>query len=795
MVHKRSGGGLSTAQQAAKFLGVSVLAGVVLAGIALPATGALGLSAKGTAAGFDHLPGELEQPPLSQASRILDANGGLIATVYSRDRTVVPITKMSPNILQAIVDIEDARYYEHGALDVKGILRAMSNNASTGDTQGASTLTQQYVKNVFVEEAGDDATKVAQATQQTVGRKIKEMKYAIQVEKELGKKKILENYLNITFFGEQAYGIEAASERYFSRHAADLTLDQAALLAGLVQSPSRYDPISDEQEALQRRNTVLARMAQLKDITAAQAATAEKAPLGLKVSAPKSGCITAVNGAGFFCDYVEHTFLENAAFGKTKDERAKLWNTGGLTITTTLDPKSQRSLLKGINKHVYKTDDIAAAMTMVQPGTGKVLAMGQSKPYGSGKNETEINYSVDADMGGGGGFANGSTFKPITAAAALEAGFKPTQQYPAPYKLPYPTVTTCGGTVIPPNGQGTQNEMTSEVGPFRMPEALKRSINTYFVALEQNVGLCPILNMAAKLGVTRADGTALKPVASLTLGTNELSPLTVSAAYAAFANRGVYCTPVVINSVTNSAGKHLTVPKSLCSRAMSTDTADTLNTMLEGVVDDGTGTAANLEGRPTAGKTGTTDDRKDAWFAGYTPNVAAAVWMGDPNGAGKNGTRLHMSDITIGPRHYGKVEGATGPAPIWKDAVSGALKGKPVLDFITVPLNIPDKAQENQTPPPTNPADPNSPAPPGGTATPGDDGKHRHSLGGATNGGVTTMGTTTGVIGGVAGGTGGGTTGGTTTGGTTQGTGGGPGGPSIPPILLPSGGSNAGVGP
>ena len=178
---------------------------------------------------------------------------------------------MSPNILSALVAIEDARFYQHGAIDLKGILRALSHNASAGGTQGASTLTQQYVKNVFVEEAGDDPTKVAQATQQTAGRKIKEMKYAIQVEKELGKKKILENYLNITFFGEQAYGIEAASERYFSTHAKDLTLPQAALLAGLVQSPTRYDPINDEQEAMARRNTVLARMAQLKDITAAQA--------------------------------------------------------------------------------------------------------------------------------------------------------------------------------------------------------------------------------------------------------------------------------------------------------------------------------------------------------------------------------------------------------------------------------------------------------------------------------------------------------------------------------------------
>ncbi|MEV6008263.1 transglycosylase domain-containing protein [Streptomyces sp. NPDC051976] len=739
MAHKRSGGGLTSAQQAAKFLGVSVLSGVVLAGLALPAVGALGLSAKGTAAGFDDLPGELKTPPLSQASKILDANGGLIATVYSRDRTVVPITSMSPNILSAIVAIEDSRYYKHGAIDPKGILRALSNNASAGSTQGASTLTQQWVKNVFVEEAGDDAGKVAQATQQTVGRKIKEMKYAIQAEKELGKKKILENYLNITFFGEQAYGIEAASERYFSKHAKDLTLTQAAMLAGLVQSPSRYDPVSDPPEATKRRNTVLARMAQLKDITPEQAAAAQKAPLGLKVSSPKNGCITAVNGAGFFCDYVRETFLQNAAFGKTKEERAKIWNTGGLTIKTTLDPKAQASVINGISKHVYKSDKIAAAATLVQPGTGKIVAMGQSRPYGFGSHETQINYSVDANMGGGQGFQNGSTFKPITAAAALENGYQPSQTYPSPNKLDYPDVTNCDGATVHSNPPvQTQNEDPSEVGPYAMPEALKKSINTYFVALEADTGLCPIVKMADKLGLGRADGKPLVQGASLTLGTNEVSPLSVAAAYAAFANRGVYCTPIVIESATTSDGKQLKVPKSICSQAMSQQTADTINTMLKGVVDDGTGEAANLDGRDTAGKTGTTDFRYAAWFAGYTPNMAAAVWMGDPRHSVK------MIDITIGGQYYPKVYGATGPAPIWKDAVQGALDGTPPETFVTVPLNIPDKGA---TPDPSN------------TDSPPDNKHHGHKKpGGGGPGGATTMGTTGGPIGTAVGGTTGGTT-------------------------------------
>src|SRR6478735_440174 len=345
MPKKRSGGGLTTTQQAAKFLGVAALSGAVLAGIALPAAGALGLAAKGTVEGFDEIPSNLKTPPLSQRTTILDNEGGAIATVYSRDRTVVPLKNISPYMQDAIVAIEDSRFYEHGAVDLKGILRAMNRNVQAGGAaQGASTLTQQYVKNVFVEEAGDDPEKVAEATQQTIGRKVRELKYAIQVEEELGKKKILENYLNITFFGQQAYGVEAASQRYFSKHAKDLTVQEAALLAGIVQSPSRYDPVNDEAEATKRRNVVLTRMAQVGHISPSQAEKAKKAPLGLKVSKPKNGCITAVNDASFFCDYVREVFLSEPVFGKTRKDRAKVWNQGGLTIRTTLDPQAQESV-------------------------------------------------------------------------------------------------------------------------------------------------------------------------------------------------------------------------------------------------------------------------------------------------------------------------------------------------------------------------------------------------------------------------------------------------------------------
>ncbi|MYX33322.1 MULTISPECIES: transglycosylase domain-containing protein [unclassified Streptomyces] len=743
MGHKRSrptsSGGTSSAQQAAKFLGVSVLAGVVLAGIALPAAGALGLSAKGTAAGFDSLPGELKRPPLSQSTQILDTKGDLIATVYSRDRTVVGLDKISKPMQQAIVAIEDARFYEHGAIDVKGILRALNKNAQEGGvSEGASTLTQQYVKNVFVEEAGDDPTKVQQATQQTLGRKIKEMKYAIQLEQELGKQKILENYLNITFFGEQAYGVESASRRYFSKSAKNLSLTESALLAGLVQSPSRYDPVNDPEEAKKRRDVVLQRMADVKDITQAAADEAKKKPLGLKITQPKNGCITAVNGAGFFCDYVRQVFLSDKTFGKTKGERSKRWDQGGLTIRTTLDPKAQRSVQDSISRHVYKSDDVATAVTLVQPGTGKIVGMGQSRPYGFKKNQTQINLSVNQSMGGGVGYQPGSTFKPITAAAAIEQGTDAATTYPSPYKMTYPSpVTTCGGNWVNTEGSTVENENESEKGPYSLKEATAKSVNTFYVQLISDIGVCPVVEMANSMGVQRANGKKLSQVPSLTLGSQEVSPLTMANAYATFANKGVYCSPVAIESITDANGKKLKVPQSKCKRAMTEQTAATLNTLLKGVVEDGTGQQAGLSDRDSAGKTGTTDERFAAWFVGYTSDMAGAVWVGDP------AHKRHMTNITIGGVYHAKVFGADTPGPIWRDAMSGALTGTSSSNLPTVAIREPEKPR-NDDDDHHGPGDNGGPGGGNGNGNGGDEGLFGgifggggggNGRGGATNGG------------------------------------------------------------
>ncbi|MER7701306.1 transglycosylase domain-containing protein [Kitasatospora sp. NPDC097605] len=671
-----------------KFLGYSTLAGVLLAGIALPAAGALGLGMKGTVEEFDTIPDDLKTPPLTQASWIFDAKGQQIAKVYERDRRVITAEEMGPLIRQAQVDIEDARFYEHGAVDLKGVLRALSKNAESGTAlQGASTLTQQYVKNVNVEKAGDDKAAVREAQRKTLGRKVQELKYAIKLEEELTKEQILTNYLNITYYGQQAYGIQAAAQRYFSKNTKDLTVAEAATLAGLVQNPSQFDPKAHPEASRKRRDVVIDKMVENKHLTAEQAKEAKTGPVVLHYQPPQNGCITADAGMGFFCDYVKHVIKQDPVFGKTAAERKKLWDMGGLSIRTTLDPVKQAAALKAVTSRVKVTDDVSAAITMVEPGTGKILAMAQTRPYGidPGKNQTVVNYNVDAAMGGGNGFQPGSNFKPIVAAAGLEAGLTSTQAYSSPNKMDWPTMSTCEGTwknlEKGKKGGTIPNESAGEVGPYELKEAMALSVNTYFVQMEQEIGLCAVKQMANKLGVlTKASGKPLEELPALGLGTQEVSPLVMANVYATFANRGTYCTPVAISGIITMDGKDVPVSPAKCERVFSESTADVINTVLLGVTEKG-GTARDLgldDDRQIAGKTGTSDEKKSAWFSGYTGNLAASVWLGGPAGGVK------MRNIRIGGKWFDEVFGATGPGPIWQMAMNDAVRGMPEKEFETV---------------------------------------------------------------------------------------------------------------
>jgi len=670
-----------------RLLGGSVLAGVLVAGLGIPAVGAIGLSAKAAANDFNNIPNDLAIPDLAQSSTIYDADGGIIAKVYAQgqNRTSVPLGKIAPVMQNALIDIEDHRYYQHGAIDLEGTLRALTKNASAGaTTQGGSTLTQQYVKNVFIYEAGDSPSKLAEATRQTTGRKIQELRYAIKLEEELSKQQILDDYLNITYFGEGAYGVEAASELYFSVHASQLTLTQAALLAGLEQSPSEYDPTVNPIQALQRRNEVLAAMANYDTITQQQAAKAEATPLNLKVTWPRTGCITAQQDEGFFCNYVEDVVLQDPAFGKTALARQALWNQGGLQIHTTLDPVDQAAENQAVADNVLAGNRAAASTTMVQPGTGKILAMAQSRPYGDGNNQTEINYNANADYNGGEGFPTGSVFKAITAATALEEGVPLSYTYDAPATADYPPMTDCSGHVHPAVS-GDMNDTSEAPGYINMVQAMAASVNTYFVPLEAKVGLCNVVHMAQSMGLSYAGSpnglVPLAQVQSLTLGVNALTPLQIANAYATFANNGVYCNAIAITGVTDANGKSLPVPSADCHRVMRKSTAAGVNTLLASVVsDEGTGATVGIDWSD-AGKTGTTNSDDQAWFAGYTKQISDATVVSNPD----NPNDSLDPWFTISGIEYPNAFGYLTSGPIWKQAMTASMNGKPNIELSFAP--------------------------------------------------------------------------------------------------------------
>ncbi|NUU23661.1 MAG: penicillin-binding protein [Streptomycetaceae bacterium] len=706
----------------AAFIGASILAGALVAGIALPIVGGLGLSAKAGAENFDDFPDELEAPFLAQPSYIYDAAGNELATVYDRYRILVKFEDISPLMRQAIVAIEDSRFYQHGPIDLKGTLRALVKNGSGGETQGGSSLTQQYVKNIFVELAGDDPAKVADATKQELSRKIKELKYAIGMEQRFSKDEILTRYLNIIPFGQRAFGIEAAAYRYFGKHAKDLTLPEAALLAGVVNAPTKYDPIAQPAAAKERRNVVLQRMAEVGNIPQPEADAAKATELNLNVQPLENGCMVAnkANGSAFFCDYVRNIMKNDPVFGKTKEERDALWRAGGLRIKTTLDPKTQEAAYKAATQGVLQGEEVADAVVMVEPGTGKIKAMAQSRPYGfeDAKNETVINYSVDKGMGGSAlGFQPGSTFKPITAAAALEAGLKPGQTYSTDsyiMKFDDQEFTTCTSKVKGEGWDGKaglKNESQSEFGTYDMQTALRYSINTYFVMLEKDVGICPVATLAQSMGITVGDGTPLSQVPSMTLGSQTVTPLSMANAYATFAARGKYCAPTAITEVTRLDGSKLQIPSANCRQVMKPENADIINALLAGVTESGTGRQAGLSDRENAGKTGTTDKKTNAWFVGYTPQLSTAVWVGHPK---KPETMEPSGGIMIGGKKYTTVFGATVPGPIWKNAMTAALAGQAKASFTPVAAGvIPPPAEQHPAaqPEPPKPGDENKPNP------------------------------------------------------------------------------------
>ena len=696
------------------FLVASVIAGALFAGLFVPAVAAVGGVTKGSITWFNGLKAVPPATALSQASVLQTSDGTPIVRFYAENRVEVPLKSISTTMQDAIIAIEDARFRDHGGVDPIGLVRAAVSDylGSGSQVQGASTLTQQYIKNLYLEQAvrrGDKAAQLA-AVARDPSRKILEIRAAIDLEKTLTKDQILDNYLNIAYFGNGAYGIEAAAQRYFSIHAAKLSLTQSALLAGLVQSPLTYDPIRHKTSAKQRRDTVLTRMHELGTISDIQFRQAVASKITIKPHLPKSGCISAIAGLGFFCTYVRNLVASGAnAFGKlgsTAQERLDALDRGGLTIRSTIDLKVQQAALKSISRYVPIGDKsrVATAAVTVEPGSGHVLAMAQNRTFSpdAGRSTTEINYNVDTSLGGSAGFQTGSTFKAFTLAAWLKDGRDLNAVVDASREsIPDTDFTRCGGSHLT-NSEIYEfgNSEPNAAKALTVLDATANSVNTAFVNMSNQLPLCDIAKTAGSLGVHQSAPRQLcddKPVTteipdcipSLTLGPLSISPLTMASGYATFAADGKYCPPFPILSIKDADGNGIPIRAPSCDDgALDPNIAHGVTYALKGVLTHGT--AQGINGRVPghlAGKTGTTNDSVDTWFVGYSKQRTTAVWVGDPNvyGKGRKAARRSLNDRTIGGHSYGDVFGATIAAPIWAGIMATAVRGTDTGDWDAPP--------------------------------------------------------------------------------------------------------------
>jgi membrane peptidoglycan carboxypeptidase len=661
------------------------LAGVIAALIVLPVVGGVGLATRNSAQAFTNLPSDLTQVPLPQQNTIVDSNGDILAVLFAQNRIEVPLEEISPIMQQAVIAIEDQRFLDHAGIDFRGTLRASISTGAGGQVQGGSTITQQYVKQILLTAATTKEEQDA-ATAVSINRKLREARYAIALENKLSKKEILEGYLNIAYFGAGSYGVEIAARRYFSTNADNLTLSQAATLAGLVQNPSRFDPTQYPERAQNRRDDVLNAMVNTGYITQEQADQTKAVSVedDLDPAELPNGCTTSI--APFFCDYVVTVLRNDPVFGETPEDRARLLDIGGLTIKTTLDRKAQVSSQNSVEERIPFDDPSgkAASITMIRPGTGEITAMAQNRKWGrSGIGYTTVNYSAPVDANGTVGFQAGSTFKAFTIAAAFKQGWDPFKVINSPEKKKFKDFVECEtGDKFAPYEVGN----STASGAFDILSGTAYSVNTYFVGLEEQLGLCDPPDIAKASGVQQGNGEDFEKFPCFTLGCFDVTTLDMAVGMATFAAHGIRCNAIAITEITDRNGKNLNVPSADCERTIDLQVADSTTAVLAGVINGPvkgrTGQAMDL-GRPAAGKTGTTDSSAAVWFVGYTPDMAAAVWVGDPRG----GQKYPMKGVTINGRYYSQVFGSTLPGPIWRDSLVGALEGTPETPWDLNTLN------------------------------------------------------------------------------------------------------------
>ncbi|MGE5460838.1 MAG: transglycosylase domain-containing protein, partial [Solirubrobacterales bacterium] len=549
-------------------------------------------------------------PPPLQTTYVYDHAGNLLTTLHSSvDRTIVPIDDMPASLRHAVVSAEDKGFYEHSGVDPVGIVRAAWADLVAHQTvQGGSTITQQVVKNVYAGTYSEDPVthqQVYTVPPRTFGQKIRESLLAIKVEHEFTKDEILATYLNTVYFGHGAYGVQAAAQTYWSKDSSELTLLESATLAGLIPSPSLFDPISNPNDAETRRNYVLDRMVADGYLQADRAAV-------LKDKRVRTNPLVNADDfppkLGYFLDYTRRslidTFGEPTVFG------------GGLQVTTTLDQQLQGYAEDAVAGRLDTPGDPAAALVAIDPRTGGVVAM----VGGSNWDRSQVNLATGK---GGTGRQAGSAFKPFTLVAAMEDKISLNSRWSGPGSITIPDKRCYT------NGQPWQlsNASDSEAGTFTLTQATAHSVNTVFAQLVTAVGPDAVVDVAHRMGIT----SPLDPVCSITLGTQEVTPLEMTDAYATLASRGWRHRATPLQEVTDPSGEVRTRINERGRQVLNENDADLATYALQTVVTGGTGTNAQI-GRPVAGKTGTTQQYVDAWFCGYTPQLAACVWVGYPEG-------------------------------------------------------------------------------------------------------------------------------------------------------------------
>lgn len=697
-----------------RLFAVCAVCGVLVAAALIPAGALATVAIAGTSTVIEDLPGTLPAPPPGQATQVLANDGSLIATFFAQDRQDVTLAQMSPFIKDGAVAIEDARFYDHGGIDVTGILRALVATVQ-GGREGASTITQQYVNNVLIQQlvSQGKTSEAKLGTGKTVVDKINEMKLAIGLEKTMTKDQILAGYLNLIYFGNGAYGIQAAAHLYFNVDAKDLTLPQAAALAGVVNSPGYYDPLTQPDHVVQRRNDVLGKMLAQGKIGQADYDAAVKTPLQLTVNRPQQGCVAAAM-APYFCDYIQQIMLNDTAFGSTPEERSNFLFQGGLTIKTTLDPALQATAQQSVNTTMAPTDPLqrGAAVVSVQPGTGKVLTMAQNTVYNPatapgnymGNFALPVNDANGQPLHGAGGFPIGSTFKPFVFAEWLNTGHSMNTMINGAvrkYPLGYPWTNSCGvtgGAYDPsvPNSFLLPNDDPNHYYSMSALEGLYNSINTVTFQTATQLDFCNIQKMATAAGIT--DGRTNQPydmswIPNL-IGTQSVAPLNMATAMATFASGGVHCDPIALSSVTDGTGKSYPVPAANCQQAISATVAAGVTYALQNVLVRGSGYLIPIKGKTNAfAKTGTTDGNVMTWTIGGTSGIATASWFGSYQG---NGAAWVNQNITINGHYYVGVDGADLAGTQWA-AVMNAAAANPA--YGAAPFAQPPASMLASTPP------------------------------------------------------------------------------------------------